>query len=224
VKEFPMRLAIPVLLACGFALPGAAQPTPVQPDKAQPAATTSYPPALYQMGDVGKSLNLTQDQMTKLNKLTEQTQATYRDDYAKLGTLTDADRFARTQELNRKYYADWNKGARDVFNDTQRTRYQQLGYQYGGFETLYDPDVQKRLNLTADQQKALREQWDWSNQQLADINRTGATDATKGTTMYRDYWKARDERFNKFLTADQRKAWGEMTGDAYTFQPTFTRR
>ncbi len=112
--------------------------------------------------------------------------------------------------------------AREVFNDTQRARYQQYNYQYGGFGTLYDPDVQKQLNLTAEQQKNLRAQWDWSNQELADINRTGATDATKGTQMYRDYWTARQERLNKFLTPEQQKAWGTMVGDPYTFQPTFT--
>jgi Spy/CpxP family protein refolding chaperone len=221
-----MRLNSFLALACGlsFVAAVAAQPAqpPAQPGKAPPVATNSYPTSLYQMNDVSKSLNLTQDQITKLNKLTEQTQTQYRDDFAKLGTLNDADRFTRTQELNRKYYADWNKGARDIFNDTQQTRYQQFNYQYGGFNTLYDSDVQKRLNLTAEQQQNLRAQWDWSNQQLQEINRMGATDAAKGTQMYRDYWKARDERFNKFLTAEQQKAWNEMVGDPYTFQPTFT--
>ena len=53
-----------------------------------------------------------------------------------LGTLKDADRFTRTLELTRRYYTDWNKGARDVFDDTQRARYQQYNYQYGGFDTL----------------------------------------------------------------------------------------
>lgn len=209
-------------LTCALVLAGAlplAAPLSAQPNK---TATVPYPPALYQMNDVGKSLNLTQDQITRLNKLTTDTQGRYRDDYTKLGTLNDADRFARTQELNQKYYTDWNKAARDVFNDTQRNRYQQLGYQYGGFNTFYDPDVQKRLNLTAEQQKDLRAQYDWSAQQWADINRTGATDATKATQLYRDYWTARQERLNKFLTSEQQKVWNEMIGDAYTFQPTFT--
>jgi hypothetical protein len=217
-------------LACGLALTASlsAQPTPntpqppAPPNKVQPAVVNPYPPPLYQMNDVSKSLNLTQDQLTKLNKLTEQTQTQYHDDYTKLGTLNDADRFTRTQELNRRYYSDWTKESRDIFNDTQRARYQQYNYQYGGFDTLYDSDVQKRLNLTAEQQKNLRAQWDWSNQQLQDIHRAGTSDATKGTQMYRDYWKARDERFYKFLTADQQKAWNEMVGDPYTFQPSFT--
>jgi hypothetical protein len=132
----------------------------------------------------------------------------------KLGALNDAERFTRTQELNRQYNADWNKGAADIFNDTQRGRYQQYNYQYGGFNTLNDPDVQKRLNLTAAQVKDLRTHSDWGNQQLQDVN--------TGTQAYRDYWTAHQERFNKFLTADQQKAWREMSGEPYAFQPNFT--
>jgi len=220
-----MRLVSSLTLTCGlaFAASLAAQPA-TQPGKTQPTTTNLYPPALYQMEDVSKSLKLTPEQITNLNKLTETTQTRYRDEYGKLGSLKDADRFARMQELNQKYYTDWNKGARDIFNDTQRARYQQYNYQYGGFNSLYDPDVQKQLNLTAEQQKNLRAQWDWNNQQLADIYRTGATDATKGTQMYHDYWTARQERLNKFLTPDQQKAWNQLTGDPYTFQPTFTPR
>lgn len=215
-----MRLTCALGLVCGLAVPVLAQPTP-QPGKA-PVPINPYPPALYQMTDVSKSLDLTADQLTKLNKLTDTTRTQYRDDYTKLGSLDDAERFTRMQELNRQYYDAWNKGARDVFNDTQRARYQQLNYQYGGFNTLYDPDVQKRLNLTADQIKNLRAQWDWSDQQLRDINRVGATDATKGAQLYRDYWMARQERLNKFLTAEQQKVWNEVIGDSYTFQPGFT--
>jgi len=215
------RSAFGLVVGLSLAASLSAQPA-AQPGKTPVAPTYAYPTPLYRMNDVSKSLNLTPEQITNLNKLTDATQTRYRDDYTKLGTLNDADRFTRMQELNQKYYADWNKGAQDVFNDTQRTRYQQLNYQYGGFGTLYDPNVQKQLNLTADQQKALRDQWDWSNQQLADINRVGTTDATKGAQMYRDYWTARQERMNKYLTPEQQKAWAKMAGDPYTFQPTFT--
>jgi len=173
------------------------------------------------MEDVSKSLNLTQEQTDKLNKLTEQTQAQYRDQYSKLNTLNEAERAARTQELNRQYYNDWYKGARDILNDTQRNRYQQFNYQYGGFTSLSDPEIQKRLNLTQEQIRDLREQMNWSNQQWQDINRLAATDATKATQMYRDYWTQRQERLNKFLTPEQQKGWREMTGEPYTFRPNF---
>jgi len=187
-----------------------------------PASTIPYPQPLYRMTDVSKSLNLTPEQMTKLNSLTEATQNRYRSDYEKLGSLNETERYSRMQDLNRQYNADWTKSSRDVFNENQRNRYQQLNYQYEGFNSLSDPDAQKRLNLTADQVKNLQEHSNWSYQQLQDINRAGASDATKGNQLYRDYWTARQERWNKYLTPEQQKIWNEMAGDPYTFQPSFT--
>jgi hypothetical protein len=174
------------------------------------------------MTDVGKTLNLTADPVSRLNELTTQSQNQFRDDFTKLNTLSDAERFNRQLELNKQYSADWDKKARTIFNDTQWTRYQQLNNQYGGFNALYDTDVQRRLNRTPDHIKNLRENSDWSHQQLAEINRVGATDAAKGRQMFSDYWTARQERLNKFLTPEQQKAWQQLTGDPFTFQPVFT--
>src|SRR5262245_50529591 len=125
-----MRLPSVLGLTCGLVLvasvsaqnpvPGAAQP-PAQ--HAQPPLGTHnlYPPAWYLMPRVCNSQNLTQNQITGLNKLTDQTQAKFRDDFAKLATLKDAERFNQLQNLNQRYMIDWNKAAADVFNDTQRT-------------------------------------------------------------------------------------------------------
>jgi len=211
-----------ISLACGLVLTTStfAQNAQPLPRNTQP---NPYPPPLYQMNDVSKSLNLTPEQTTRLNTLTDQIQTQYRDKYTGLNSLNEADRAARAQELNRQYANDWNKGARGIFNENQLNRYQQLNNQYGGFNTLYDPEVQKRLNLTQDQITNLREQANWNNQQWQEINRLGATDPTKATQMYKDYWTQRQERFNKYLTPQQQRTWNEMIGEPYTFQPTFTR-
>jgi len=193
--------------------------------KAQPPAgsppVTSYPVQLYRLPDVTKTLTLTPEQINRLNTVTDQVQTRYRTDYVGLGSLPEAQRAARQQELNRQYYGDWNKASRDVFNDTQRARYQQLAYQYGGFNAMYEPDVQTRLGLTPAQTKALADQVTWSDRQLQEINRIGATDPTKGAEAYRAYWDQRQQRLNTFLTPQQQQAWRELTGDPYAFQPVF---
>jgi hypothetical protein len=228
--RFPYALAV----AGGLVLPAAilAQavpaptPAPAQAQapagQAQPAQTNLYPTPLYRMNDVSKSLNLTQDQINSLNKLTDQTQVQYRDNYSKINTLNGAERAARAQELNQKYYGDWNKGAQNILNENQRLRYQQLNYQYGGFYALTDPDVQKRLNLTPTQVKGLRENGDWSNEQLQAIKSVEATNPSRAAQMYSDYWKQRQARFEKYLAPEQLKVWNEMTGEPYAFQPNFT--
>jgi len=181
-----------------------------------------YPQSLYRMNDVAKSLNLTDEQAKRLNALTDKVQGTYANQYEKLGTVPEADRFARSQELNRRYQNDWMAGAREVFKENQLNRYQQLQYQYGGFGTLTDPEVQKRLALNEEQRKALGESVQWSTQQMNDIYRQGGSDRERAAQLYGDYQKQYQARFGKYLTPEQQKTWREMTGDPYRFQPVYT--
>jgi hypothetical protein len=172
------------------------------------------------MPDVSKALSLTPEQVTRLNALTDQTTARYRQNYAALAAQRDADRAARA--LNRQYYGDWAKGSREVLDEAQRARYQQLEYQYHGFNALYDPGVQSRLALTPAQAKALHDQAAWSDRQLRDIGRMA--DPAQAARAYRDYWSQRQERLNTYLTPQQQKVWAEMTGPPYTFQPAVPQR
>lgn len=213
-----MRLLSSLALTAAVAATAVAQPNPASPVP----VPNPYPTPLYRTGDVARTLNLNQNQINRLNSLTEQTQAQYRSDYTKAAGLAEADRMVRMAELNRQYSAAWGKGAADVFNDTQAARYRQLNYQYGGFHALYDPDVQKRLNLTPDQVRNLREQADWSNRQWQEVNRAGVADVNRSTQLYKDYWNQRQERFNRYLTPEQQRAWATMVGDPYTFPPNFT--
>ena len=233
--RFPYALAV----AGGLVLPTAilAQTTPAPtptPAQAQapsgsasgggrrsPLRPTSIRRPLYRMNGVGKSLNLTQDQINGLNKLTDQTQAQYRDSYSKLNTLNGADRAARAQELNQQYYGEWNQGCQNILNDNQRLRYQQLNYQYGGFNALTDPDVQKRLNLTPAQVKDFAEQR-LEQRAVARDQPPGSDQSDQGRANVQHYWKQRQERFDKFLTPEQQKAWRNMTGEPYTFQSNVT--
>lgn len=193
----------------------AAQPQP-QP---QP---NYYPPQIYRMNDVTKSLNLTEQQLRDLNTATTDTQNRLAKDYEKAAALTGQERANQLQQLNQQYNTDWNKAATKVFNENQARRYQQLQYQYGGFNTFNDPAVQQQLKLTDEQRKALGQSIDWSNQQMQTINQQGVTDNQKGMQLYRDYQQQYQERMNKFLTPEQQKAWQQMTGEQYNFQPTFT--
>jgi hypothetical protein len=197
------------------ALVFAQNPQPTQNQVAVP------PVALYSMADVARSLEINDRQRERLDRLTQQTLRDFQPRYNRLGDVAEAERAARTAELNRQYETALLKGSRDILDEKQANRYQQLYYQNGGFYTLNDPDVQKRLNLTDAQRKSLRESIDWSDKQMQEINRTGGKDKERAAQLYRDYRRLYDERFNKTLTAEQLKTWQEMTGEPYTFQPVF---
>ncbi len=156
-----MRLSIcfPTCFAtCQLALAQVQPPTPpartppIVPPSNNSAPRPVMPPTpLYRMNDISKSMNLTADQIANLNRVTTQAADQFTTNAGNINTLGDADRFTRINDLNNQYHTAWFKGARDIFNDNQFRRYRQLNYQYGGFNTFYDPEVQKQLNLTADQ-------------------------------------------------------------------------
>jgi hypothetical protein len=153
---------------------------------------------------------------------TSRVQGRYTKDFENALALPEKERAAQLQQLNGQYTTDWTKEAGKVFNENQATRYRQLQYQYGGFNTLMDPAVQQHLRLTDEQKKALGESIQWSNQELQAILEQGTIDNQKGMQLYRDYQQQYHERLNKFLSPEQQRAWQQMTGERYNFQPTFS--
>src|SRR5262245_59957833 len=97
-----------VLAPVGGAQAQTATPArPAQPPAPAPPALPD-PPALYQMSSASQALNLTPDQINRLNQAAQETQARYRHAYNQLGSLNGAARTARLRDLNQQYALDWN--------------------------------------------------------------------------------------------------------------------
>lgn len=207
------------------------QPATPQQNQAQPEKQlqvpqlndpqNAFPPPLYRMNDVAQSLNMTPAQINQLNEMTTQTQGRFADQLGKIQNLPADQRAAQIQMLNQQYAGMWNTSASGIFNQQQWNRYQQLQLQYGGFNSLMQPELQAKLNLSDPQRTALRQNADWSVQQMAEIQKLAATDQARAMESYRDYQKSFQNRFNAFLSAEQQKAWQDLTGQPYSFQPGF---
>ena len=109
----------------------AQNPQPTQNQVAVP------PRALYSMADVARSLEVSDRQRERLDRLTQQTVSDYQARYNRLADVPEAERAARTAELNRQYEAALLKGTRDILDEKQANRYQQLYYQYGGWRSAH---------------------------------------------------------------------------------------
>ena len=219
-----MRLRTLLALAgsLAFLATAAAQAPTTQPAQPPRPQQGQFPTPLYRMNDVSKSLNLSQNQLSQLNDMTGKVQSQFQRDFQRLNSLPERDQAAQRQQLLQQYGAAWTKSARDIINEQQLNRYNQLNLQYQGFDALLnDPMVQNRLNINADQQKQLRDSATWSQQQLQDINRRAASDRDAATRLYQDYWKDRQSRFNKILNDQQMRTWQQLTGNSYNFQPNF---
>jgi hypothetical protein len=194
---------------------------PVFPTTTPGKSSVTFPTDLFRMNEVSKSIEMTDRQINQLNLMTEKLQTRYREQFERLASLPVQDQTDRRLLLSREYVNAWLSGATGVLNDRQLTRYQQLQTQFGGFVSLTDPVVQKALNLTDTQIAALQENVTWSNQQLAAIREQAAIDQARALQMFSAYNQASQERFNRLLTADQQRAWAQMTGEPFPFPAPF---
>lgn len=213
------------IVALGLSTASAQVQKPVTPrPTTQPQVPTNtpvFPKPIYQLEGVNRNLNLTQRQIDQLNDMNNRIQKDYTTRYDRISAIPENQRAARLQELDRQYRNEWMTGARDVFNENQLNRYRQLQYQNDRFNAFNDPDVQKRLNLTEDQRRQLREQIEWNDVQMRNWRDQAQTDRVKAQQLYQEYQRQYNERFNKFLTPDQQKTFREMVGEPYEFKPLY---
>ena len=187
----------------------------------QSKSNVVFPTDLFRMNDVSKSVNLTDRQVNQLNTMTQQLQGRFQAQFEKLASLPAQQRADRTLELNREYTNAWINSAREFLNGSQLTRYQQLQFQFGGFASLTDPVLQKALNVSDAQMAKLRADVAWSEQQLGVIRETALTNQARALQMFNTFNAAAQERWNQLLSAEQQRAWAQLTGDPFVFPPPF---
>jgi len=159
---------------------------------------------------------LNKGQMQRLNNVTQKIQGQYSAQHGKLNARPGGD--ARLQQLNQQYFTDFNKTAGQLLDQQQQSALLQFRQQYGGVNTLNDPNVQKRLNLTPAQVSTLQNNVNWNNLQMHNIQVLGATNPAKAGQRYDAYWQERQQRYDSFLTTGQKQLWREMTGYQNLFQ------
>jgi len=190
-----------------------------QADQPAPGQGFTFPSPLHAQADVRQSLRLTDDQLRRLGELDTRLQGMYRNDFTRAYGTRETDRGAALNQTWGRYRTDWSRGAGEIFNENQMNRYRQLEMQFRGTEALIDADARRRLNLTEDQISRFNELNTQYQRQYRDFL---APDAARQEN-YRDRW-ARfrsdyNDRIGGILTEEQRRTWGQMTGERFDFAP-----
>lgn len=186
------------------------------PGQTAPSAQPGFTTPLYRNANVARTLGLSPQQVQLLNEATTRLQSTYGSRLGQFGTLSQADRAARTQELMGQYNAQWNQAAANVLNERQLTRYGQLDLQSRGLEAFNDATVQQRLNLTAPQRQQLqnlRTSAAQQAQQYMQVRWQNSDVAAHLADIYQRQWS---DTANGILQPSQRTLWSEMTGQTGT--------
>jgi len=178
-----------------------------------------FPTPLYRMQDVSQTLNLTPDQINRLNQITQNLENRYRTDINSLSGVSADDRARRIMDLQQRFGTEWMNSTRDIFTQDQLGRYRQLDLQYRGFSAFVDPAIRQRLNLTDQQMEQVRQAQDWARQQLQNLRRQGLSQ-DQVSNLYREYVTQYRSRLNQILTPEQQQLWQQMTGQPFNFQIT----
>ena len=108
-----------------------------------------------------------------------------------------------------------------MFTADQLARYQQLQFQFGGFNSLNDPVAQKALSLTDAQVAQLKQDVAWAAQQQAAIQQAARTNQARALELSNAFTTASEQRLNKLLTPAQQQTFAQLAGNRIAFPPIF---
>jgi len=171
--------------------------------------------------DIRQQLKLNDQQFNRLNKSYGEAYNTYQQKLGQLGkNLTDEQRTERMRNLEREFYNNFASSTNQVFTDpAQQQRYNQLYWQYMGYNAFQDPTIQQKLNLTQEQRQKLDQyNRDWATQ-MNDFNRTFQTDREGTVKRFNAARTQAMDRLNSVLTQQQQQTWRQMVGEPFNFQP-----
>ena len=210
------------LVLCGA---GQAQQPPVQTplqnsgqqqanQNAQPTQGSSRS-VLYQDNNVRKLLNLSSDQVDRLNATNRRIQQKYADELTRVNALSTEQRAAELQRLLSSQRADFYKSVDNVFTPAQLERYRQLEYQLQGASAFSDPNIRTRLSLTNEQIRRIQELQNNPSSYEAFLRSPDGTLRRSSIDEYRAYRLGTNERLDAILSQEQRDRWRDLIGQPY---------
>jgi hypothetical protein len=175
----------------------------------------------YREPNALKALNINEHQLGRLNEAYSRVQTRFQEDLNRQPNLTERERAERLRTLGLTSRQDLMRAFSGILDDKQMARYQQIDVQLRGWDAFADPAVQRKLNLSGDQQRQLEglsEQWSRGMRELDELSRTNREQALRG---YNELQTRTREQVNSVFNNQQRQAWSNLTGEAYNFPPPF---
>ncbi len=168
---------------------------------------------------VQEELKLTEDQVKKIETISKDLRTKYADD------LKDFQNREKFQEAMKKMNEEQTKLLADVVKPEQMKRVKQIEVQVGGLRALTNEDVQKALKLTEkqiEQVKAMTEDLAKDSKSIRDDAGKDRAKLTEAMAKINTLSKEASAKFLSGLSADQKTAWKELTGDEFKGKIEFT--
>jgi Spy/CpxP family protein refolding chaperone len=168
--------------------------------------------------DVQQELKLSEEQITKTKDAMQTVRATFKDKFAALKDTPQEDRPAKMQEIAKEMNTETEKSLKGILNADQQKRLKQLELQQRGADALTDAEVEKTLNLTAEQKDKIKTIREDSGKEMREIFQNAAGNFQEAMTKIQTLRKETTEKATSVLTDVQKKSWKEMTGAPFEFK------
>jgi Spy/CpxP family protein refolding chaperone len=178
---------------------------------------------------VQKELKLTDEQTSKAEAVARDVREKHHGDFAKLQDLDDQERSEKTAEIVRTMTSETNKALADVLKPEQMKRYRQIQLQQMGVRAFTEPEVQSKLKLTDDQVGQIRRINADSQSQRRELLQGGGGGGNREEMRKKEATLGKEsmDKALAVLSADQKQAWKDMTGEPFEVQfqgfPVFRR-
>jgi membrane protein involved in colicin uptake len=162
---------------------------------------------LVDQKSVQEEIKLTDDQVAKAKKVTEDVRKKYDDDLK--AARKDKDR-EKSAAIGKKIAEETNKGLTDVLKPDQLKRIKEIELQLGGLRALSRDEVTKALKLTDKQLDELKGRGDDLAKESRDLfKEKGGFEKVRTMSM------EAAAKFVSTLSDDQKKIYKEMTGKKF---------
>ena len=185
----------------------------------QPLAVTALTNA-----DLQKELKITDDQKKTLKpQMDKSAELTKKMTDLFGGGQPDREKMTELMQERTKFAEEAKTAVEKVLTDDQKKRVKQLEYQVMGLRAFTNEDVVKGLKLSDDQKATLKTLGEDTQKELQSLRQEyfgggGPPDMEKMAEWQKKQKTVNDEalaKVTKALTDDQKKAWKEMTGEAF---------
>jgi hypothetical protein len=177
---------------------------------------------LLQNESVQKELKFDKEEADKVKDAVQKVRDKHADDFAKLRDGPQEERRQKTQELNKTVSEETLKSVSGILSADQLKRLKQIELQQAGVQAFTRPDVQKALTLTDEQKDAIKTIDEEAAKKRQELFQQGGGrrqgGGGQGQSQMATLRKETMERVQKLLTADQKKAWKDLTGDPFEIQ------
>jgi Spy/CpxP family protein refolding chaperone len=162
---------------------------------------------LLRQESVQKELKITDDQLKKVEELSEQMREKFQDAFS----LEGEERTKKMQELQKEN----EKALSEILKPEQWKRLKQISYQQQGAMAVATPDVAKALQITDTQKEQIQKLNREMFEQMREIFTPGTPPDEEARKKMTELRTATADKIMQVLTSEQKTKWKDMQGQPF---------